>query len=196
MLVELSGRWLVLVREDRREAAAEGPFGHGVDEQTPQHRRREQTLNAQRPRELDVEPSIQQDDTLQTGRERTLLLPREQFLRHGRAVVVADEARLFDAKPPPEHLGQIGLLVDRVLVVARLVGVAEAEEVERQHAKGWLEQPRDRGPVPRARWEAVQERQPGSGARGSDEDVPRARLELDLDPLPGCEPAVRVHLPY
>ena len=79
-----------------------------------------------------VEAAVQQVDGLEVDGERAVGAPRQQLLGHRHGVVVRDQDRGGHALARPERLHQVGLLVQRVVVVGRLVGGAEAEEVRHQ----------------------------------------------------------------
>ena len=68
------------------------------------------------------------------------------------------DARGRDPLRRPQRLDQVGLLVDRVLVVGRLVRGAEAEEVGQQQRVALGERRRDLRPVVRGAREAVEQR--------------------------------------
>lgn len=57
-------------------------------------------------------------------------VPRQDLLGDRDPVVVDDEVGARHAVPLPEGKHEVGLLYQAVVVVGRLVGIAEAEEIE------------------------------------------------------------------
>ena len=106
----------------------------------------------------------------------------------GAHVVGDDEDGPAVAVPAHQLLGQVGLPEEAVVVLARLLGEAEAEEVEGEHValRHLLQQ---QPPVVGAGGEAVQEQQQRPLARLA-EGVDRVAAELLAlsAPLPGADP--------
>ena len=89
-------------------------------------------------------------------------------------------------------LDQVGLPAERVDVVARLVGEAEAEEVEGEHGAVGLEL-EQRAPVEGARREAVQEQQRRVDPVAlEDVDPPVAKLLRPPARLPLADPLAQL----
>jgi hypothetical protein len=162
------------LREDRAGAAVE-----------------QQLLHEQRAVEVRVEAAVQERDALDLDLELPLRAPREQLLADAHAVVVRYQRGARHPVVTPERLGQVRLLVDRVVVRGRLVAVAEAEEVEEQQPAPLGQFGRKRLPVVGAGREPVQDREPGRGLRPL-----RAREQLEAPgphPLAPGEPTLDAH---
>ena len=112
-----------------------------------------------RPVQVGVQAAVEQVHGAQVDRERAFGAPREQLLRDRDGVVVRDE-RSSAATPSRAHSAshEVGLLVQRVVVLGRLLRGAEAEEVGHQQRVALGERRRDLRPVVRRAREAVQQR--------------------------------------
>ncbi len=192
VFTELRAADRVGVREDRGEAAGEGPKANGAGSDRSDPWCDQQPLDEQGSRQLDVDRRIQQHHAGELRRQHALVVSRQQLLGHRRAVVVADEDGFPDAVTPPERLCQVRLLVDRVPVMPWLVRVAEAEEVEAEAAIAPFERRHDARPVPGARGEAVEEGEPRPRSRDARED----RMPVERHARTGVEPVVRRHVDF
>jgi hypothetical protein len=188
VLVQLGVRRAVLGGEHAPQPAREPALVDPLGDERPHARVQQQLLHGQRAVHVGVEPAVEEGDPLDLDREPALGAPGEQLLAHAHAVVVHDQRRPLDPVVAPERLGQVGLLVDRVVVRRRLVAVAEAEEVEHQQPPLGGELAGHRRPVPRARRKAVQQRGPRSvaGPLGAREQA----VAAGVGPLAGREPGL------
>ena len=158
ILLDLGLTDRVLRGENRLEAPTERALGHGAGDDRAGQPTREQPLDRERSSEPHIDGRVEQRDARDARDARGSFRPCQELLRHGRPVVVSHDRGLLDSQGAPQRLGQVGLLEDRVPVGARLVRVAEAEEVEAEHPEVPFEVGNDLRPVPRARREAVERR--------------------------------------
>ena len=116
--------------------------------------------------EAAVEEADRRDRRAALAARDARFVASEELLRDRVAVVVREDVKALDAEGPEEPLVQRRLIEDRVVVRARLVGVAEADHVGGDHAEASGEPRPDRRPVPRRAREAVDRQERGAFALG------------------------------
>ncbi len=113
-------------------------------------------------------------------------------MRDRDAVVVGYERGLGDALVLPHAFDQVSLLMQRVAVIARLLGGAEAEEVRREHPVAGGERGEHLRPVVRGAREAMQHRDGGSLAAAGEEHLARRAGELQREALAAVPPLAQI----
>jgi hypothetical protein len=114
---------------------------------------------------------------------------RQQLLRDAVAVVVREDVHFPDAARGEQLFVQRRLIAQRVGVVARLGGEAEADHVRRDDAKARRQFRPQLVPVPRCGREAVDAQQHRAAALVAVEDG----LAAVVEPGPAAAPVVELH---
>ena len=148
VLVQLLRRGLVLRSEDLSQRRAEPCLAQQPRDQCAKERLLQQHLDPAGAVEAGVDAAVEQGEIGDAGRQPALLVARQQLKGHGQAHVVGQQAGLGDAEVTPQRLDDVGLLEGAPVVASRLVGVAEAEEVEGQDRVPVVQLARHRLPVP------------------------------------------------
>src|SRR5215207_1211156 len=149
-------------REERADRAAEDPLGEGGARRALDHR----AVEEERAPDLHLQGALE--------------IARHQLGRDRSAHVVGDQDYIGLVAAPQQLLHQVGLPVQRVALVARLLGEPEPEEVGGDHAVLGLPI-EEEAPVVGARWEAVEEDEKWIAA-AAPEHVDAAAAELLLAP--------------
>src|SRR5688572_3313152 len=183
--------------EDRHEARAEARFGREARKQRAE-RRVEELLDESGPMRFGEQAAVQQADALD-GEARlaphgALVMPGDELLRDGVAVVVRQHRHARHTERCEQPLVQRRLVHDRVGMVRRLRREAEPDHVGRDHAVTGRQPGPQAMPVPRRGREAVDADDGRAAALVAVEDAMTAMLERPSGPAPLVErhrPAAR-----
>ena len=115
-------------------------------------------LDVGRPVQLGVQRAVEPRDRADLDGERAVEVPGEELLGDDRPDVVGHDAGGADLLAVPESDDGVGQCVDRVVDTVALVRGAQPGPVERDGPVRRLDGRGDRGPVPRCRRPAVQQR--------------------------------------
>ena len=180
-------------REDRAELVPEDALA-GEPGGERAERAAQQLLRGRRAGPLEHDAAVEEEHAGELEPEPALEVPRHQLGRDRRAHVVGDdEDGLIGGRAPDQLLGEVGLPEEAVIVVPRLRGQPEAEEVEGQQppAADLVEQV---APVIGAGGEAVQEEEQRPVARPAEGvDLPAPELGRLAQLLPAANPLGQAH---